>query len=157
MLQINIVLLFCWKFFPNSPRPHCLLYFEVTWHLTIKLFPYKIIAKSMTSGGNSALLPAIRGWILRMTVSKFKKRKGKSLPSFTSSTKREIYPSTTRTSSAISMFSEWYIRSWYHHFFLTIEFLMRSSDFIIVLAWTEPHDPVRRITLSIQEVFEETF
>ena len=38
-------------------------YFEVTWHPTMKLFPDKIsqwvtLAKSMTSEGNSALLPA---------------------------------------------------------------------------------------------------
>ena len=57
--SIYIVLLFCWKFFPNSARSHS-LYFEVTWHLTIKLFPAKIIAKSMTTEGKSALLPAIR-------------------------------------------------------------------------------------------------
>ena len=38
-------------------------YVEVTWHLTIKLFPAKSLlagnsAKSLTSEGNSALLPA---------------------------------------------------------------------------------------------------
>ena len=38
-------------------------YFEVKWHLTMKLFPAKIseratLQKSMTSEGNSALLPA---------------------------------------------------------------------------------------------------
>ena len=37
-------------------------YFKITWHLAMKLFPAKIwagnIAKSMTSQGNGALLPA---------------------------------------------------------------------------------------------------
>ena len=47
-----------------APAAHTLIgYFEVTWHLTIKLFPSKSLwagnsAKSMTSEGNSALLPA---------------------------------------------------------------------------------------------------
>ena len=130
--SIYIVLLFCWKFFPNSARPHS-LYFEVTWHLTIKLFPAKIIAKSMTTEGNSALLPATRelkqkrrrrlrkrhlkrwiraasnfatliprsirtnvviffwSWILKDSFE-VQDRKRKSLPSFTSSTKRKIDP-----------------------------------------------------------------
>ena len=42
-------------------------YFEVTWHLTMKLFPAKIsewatLQTSMTSEGNSALLPANVDW-----------------------------------------------------------------------------------------------
>ena len=47
-----------------SPTARALIgYFEVTWHLTIKLFPAKSLragnsAKSMTSESNSALLPA---------------------------------------------------------------------------------------------------
>ena len=57
--SIYIVLLFCWKP-PTARSLKWLLYLEVTWHLTIKLFPAKIIAKSTTTEGNSALLPAIR-------------------------------------------------------------------------------------------------
>ena len=47
-----------------SPTARALIgYFELTWHLTIKLFPAKSLwagnsANSMTSEGNSALLPA---------------------------------------------------------------------------------------------------
>ena len=130
--SIYIVLLFCWK--PPTARPlKWLLHLEVTWHLTIKLFPAKIIAKSMTTEGNSALLPAIRelkqkwrrrlrkrhlkrwirsasnfaapiplsirtivvilfcSWILKDSFE-VQDRKRKSLSSFTSSTKRKIYP-----------------------------------------------------------------
>ena len=48
------------NFFPTA---HALIgYFEVTWHLTMKLFPMKIseqatLQKSLMSEGNSALLP----------------------------------------------------------------------------------------------------
>ena len=50
-------------FFPAPAARALISYFEVTWHLTIKLFPAKSLwagnsAKSMTSEGNSALLPA---------------------------------------------------------------------------------------------------
>ena len=132
-LQIDIYcLLFCWKP-PTARTLKWLLYLEVTWHLTIKLFPAKIIAKSMTTEGNSALLPAIRefkqkqrrrlrkrhlkrwirsasnfsapiplsirtivvilfcSWILKDSFE-VQDRKRKSLSSFTSSTKRKIYP-----------------------------------------------------------------
>ena len=49
------------KFFPTARG--LIGYFEVTWHLTMKLFPAKIseratLQKSMTSERNSALLPA---------------------------------------------------------------------------------------------------
>ena len=130
--SIYIVLLFCWKP-PTARSLKWLLYLEVTWHLTIKLFPAKIIAKSMTMEGNSALLPAIRelkqkwrrrlrkrhlkrwirsasnfsapiplsirtivvilfcSWILKDSFE-VQDRKRKSLSSFTSSTKRKIYP-----------------------------------------------------------------
>ena len=54
-------LLYSW-FFPPAARA-LIGYFEVTWHLTTKLFPAKSlwagnITKSMTSQGNSALTPA---------------------------------------------------------------------------------------------------
>ena len=38
----SLPLLYSWKFLPNSARSHALIsYFEVTWHLTLRLFPAK--------------------------------------------------------------------------------------------------------------------
>ena len=41
-----------------TARARLIGYFEVTLHITVKLFPAKISYQSMTSEGNFALLPA---------------------------------------------------------------------------------------------------
>ena len=58
IIESLIRLLYSWKFFPNSARSHW-LYFEVTWHLAIKLFPAEIVLRARQCSATCECWPTI--------------------------------------------------------------------------------------------------
>ena len=155
-------------------RPPSFTGFEVTWHLTIKRLRKRHLKRWIRAASNFAtVIPrSIRtvvviffwSWILKDYFEVQEKEKKvvvfvhilDKTWNLSCVLLEHRLPFLYRLNWILGMMIIKVSGSRSHHFLLRMEFLMRSSDYIIVTP-ERSHDSVREIALSIQEIFEEKF